>query len=207
MPRFGHYSEGVPVTPAATVAALMAVAALTAAGCGSSSHPRAARATAPPAVTTTVAAPDATSAPTTAATTGTTTASTTTVAAPVPEAAPTTSAVTSAARTLAVGDCVHASYEPTSITLACADGGVVAADIAWSVWTSTTAVGTGTAIVNSCTPDCAEGSPQRFAARITLSGLRTVDGTPEFSSATLVATGTAPPGDQRFTYPLMAAPA
>ena len=62
---------------------------------------------------------------------------------------------------LVLADCnqsaPQASFEPTSIILACADGNASLVDIAWSSWTSTAAVGAGTYIQNDCTPDCAGG--------------------------------------------------
>jgi len=56
-----------------------------------------------------------------------------------------------------VYDCNSLSFEPVSITVTCADGGVVLGDLVWTNWTSTEATATGTLDYNDCTPDCASG--------------------------------------------------
>ena len=99
---------------------------------------------------------------------------------------------------LVLADCnqsaPQASFEPTSIILACADGNASLVNIAWSSWTSTAAVGAGTYIQNDCTPDCAGGTFISYpGATLVLSSPWLTFAGWEFSSIT-------------FTYPNPGAP-
>lgn len=55
------------------------------------------------------------------------------------------------------GDCQHATVEPSSIVLTCADAGDVLDDIRWTSWTAASATGVAIVSYNDCTPDCAGG--------------------------------------------------
>jgi hypothetical protein len=47
-------------------------------------------------------------------------------------------------------------YRPTTVELA-GDGTYELSDMTWSTWSSTAAIGTGTALIDDCTPSCAGG--------------------------------------------------
>jgi hypothetical protein len=50
-----------------------------------------------------------------------------------------------------------------------ADGGDIIGRITWSRWTATEAIGTGTRTLQSCKPNCAEGTDTEVPERIVLS--------------------------------------
>jgi len=60
-------------------------------------------------------------------------------------------------------------FEPATIQLTCGDGTVVAGNLTWSMWGSTTAVGQGSVNEVTCTPDCADGKDVAYKAELTLS--------------------------------------
>jgi|ERR1019366_8878986 hypothetical protein len=47
------------------------------------------------------------------------------------------------------------AVKPKEIVLSCADGNAYIGSIRWSRWTSTSALGSGIYMLNSCKPDCA----------------------------------------------------
>ena len=53
--------------------------------------------------------------------------------------------------------CEFPVQRPESITLTCADGGMLVTDIQWNKWTINGASGSGTYSENICEPNCAEG--------------------------------------------------
>jgi hypothetical protein len=59
------------------------------------------------------------------------------------------------------------SVQPTSVTLTCADAGVIAHDLTWQMWGAPAAAASATATVNTCEPDCASGSTEDFAVELT----------------------------------------
>jgi hypothetical protein len=61
-----------------------------------------------------------------------------------------------------VGNCTAASSTPARVTIACGDGNLWVQGIRWQDWGAPTAVGTGTAFANPCTPDCAAVPLSRF---------------------------------------------
>jgi hypothetical protein len=94
---------------------------------------------------------------------------------------------------------------PSSIVLACADGNAYLANLIWSSWTATSAIGSGTYVYNDCTPDCAGGTFVTVpGATIQLtSPLSTFDGV-EFSTVTWTYPSAGPPGSwTRESEPLL----
>ena len=66
--------------------------------------------------------------------------------------------------------CEHrARIRPKSIVVACADANFYVANIRWSQWRTTRAVGVGTAHVNDCKPNCAAGHVHSYPATATFS--------------------------------------
>ncbi len=182
------HSSSPPVAPAATTAV-----PTTSAGSGGGSG---ATSTVPTLAPTTVATGSATTASSLPSTGGTTTlaggsASATTVAAGVVKV---------------VADCQTTAVEPATITVSCGDGGVVATQLQWSSWGSTSADGTGVIQENDCEPTCAQGITGSYPADIRLSGVVTPTAAgsdePVFSVITATYTGTAPAGDPTQTFGL-----
>ncbi len=68
-------------------------------------------------------------------------------------------------------DCEFPVQRPLQIMLTCADGGMIATDITWNLWTATGASGTGTYSQNMCEPSCAEGTRVNVPVTIKLSNL------------------------------------
>src|SRR3954470_11642221 len=59
------------------------------------------------------------------------------------------------------------SYKPRNVIIACGDGAFRAAKLQWSTWTRKTAVGHGTAKINACDPNCAEGKFKSYKVTLT----------------------------------------
>jgi hypothetical protein len=59
--------------------------------------------------------------------------------------------------------------EPTSIVIACADGGLILEDLTWSQWNSKMAAGNGIADVVNCIPSCATGAQIAYQVDVKLS--------------------------------------
>lgn len=72
-------------------------------------------------------------------------------------------------RVLFPANCRKPVYKPARIIVSCADANFTIQEISWRSWTNGRAVGTGTARVNDCTPDCAQGTFQTYPVRVTLS--------------------------------------
>jgi hypothetical protein len=94
-------------------------------------------------------------------------------------------------------DCGHtpAQRRPTTITLACADGGTGANHLAWTSWGTTVSTGGGDFFQNDCTPDCADGVILEYPADFTLSVVAQTPAGPVFTVLTATFTGTLPSGD------------
>ncbi len=101
-----------------------------------------------------------------------------------------------------IADCQSAAYEPTTIILACGDGGVSATLIAWNSWGPTTATGTAVIRANLCNPNCAQGSTGSFPAAITLSGVIDGPSGQVFSTMTADYSGASPNGGPTETFSL-----
>ena len=68
-------------------------------------------------------------------------------------------------------DCEIPVTKPKSITLTCADGGMVVTDITWDNWSAQGAQGSGIYLENNCEPDCASGTYSKTQVAITLTNL------------------------------------
>jgi hypothetical protein len=68
-------------------------------------------------------------------------------------------------------DCETAEYKPETITITCADGGVLVEKIQWSRWSKEGATGTGIYSENLCEPNCAIGKRVSAPVELTLSNL------------------------------------
>jgi hypothetical protein len=63
-------------------------------------------------------------------------------------------------------NCTSPSFEPTAITVTCADGGWSLTDLRWTSWTSASATGSGTLVYNDCKPSCAAGHFHRVPGTV-----------------------------------------
>lgn len=93
-----------------------------------------------------------------------------------------------------VADCSSAKVRPTTITVACGDGGAWVQGMTWTSWGPATATGSGQFYQNTCQPNCAEGKPASYPARVTLSGVENDPAGAYFSHLTVTWEGSAPPG-------------
>jgi hypothetical protein len=66
--------------------------------------------------------------------------------------------------------------KPRSVIIACGDGNFQLAKMKWSSWGSSKAVGAGTAKVNTCTPNCAEGKFKSYKVDVTLTKPKSCNG-------------------------------
>jgi hypothetical protein len=98
-----------------------------------------------------------------------------------------------------LGDCTPtgSSVRPKSIILACGDAGLRAEGLSWSAWGQPRAVATGTAVANTCDPDCATGGTASFPVTLAADRLATCrDGTRRYTRVTygFPQTSPFPPG-------------
>jgi ABC-type lipoprotein export system ATPase subunit len=66
--------------------------------------------------------------------------------------------------------------KPNSILLGCATGADELFNLRWTVWSSTSAGGVGTASIRNCVPDCQSGSTTTFPVNVQLSNPGYVNG-------------------------------
>ena len=69
----------------------------------------------------------------------------------------------------AFSDCQHAHVRPSRLIVACGDGNLVLTHMHWTRWDGHTARGHGTALYNTCSPNCAQGHFGRAPVQATLS--------------------------------------
>lgn len=84
-----------------------------------------------------------------------------------------TAAVTVAATTsgpVVVNCALKAQTRPHQFTLACADGGVYLNGLSWTAWGSSSALASGSYVLNDCVPYCAAGHFHSFPALVALWG-------------------------------------
>lgn len=70
-------------------------------------------------------------------------------------------------------ECGYIVQKPESVTLTCADGGILVRDIKWDTWRASGASGSGIHSVNQCDPDCANGERVEVPVEVRLSRLMT----------------------------------
>ncbi len=85
------------------------------------------------------------------------------------------------------------AVRPKSYLLACGDGAAWLDDMEWSDWGTPTAYATGVEMQDNCKPDCADGTPIRYPAEVTLTDL--VDG--QYTLMRISAPGAGWTGDFR----------
>jgi hypothetical protein len=104
-------------------------------------------------------------------------------------------------------DCAnHARIQPKQIVLACADGNDLLSKMSWSHW-GAQALGTGSEVINDCTPTCVGGTFHSFPVITVLwrpEPRAHHTGQLSFTRATIIYTGKVPAGLHRTrTVPLV----
>ncbi len=100
-----------------------------------------------------------------------------------------------------------AAVEPSSISLACADGNSSLIDLTWSSWTATSALASGQFTYNLCHPDCAGGTFVTYPASVWLGYPVETSVGEEFSAVRYsYADPSAPGGWSTFTQLLETSP-
>jgi hypothetical protein len=69
-------------------------------------------------------------------------------------------------RVLLIYNCERGRYKPRRVIVTCADANFRVRSIRWSSWTRREARGRGTALVNDCDPNCAQGTFRRYRIRL-----------------------------------------
>lgn len=69
-------------------------------------------------------------------------------------------------RVLLIYNCKRGKFKPPRVIVTCADANFRVRGIQWSSWTMREARGRGTALVNDCEPNCAEGTFRRYPVRL-----------------------------------------
>lgn len=95
-----------------------------------------------------------------------------------------------------VFNCTKAQVRPGSFTLTCADGNDYLSHLSWTSWSASSASGSGTDLVNDCTPYCAAGKFHSYPADVKFWHAAPVPGHPGqryFSRVTLHFPGARPP--------------
>jgi hypothetical protein len=63
-------------------------------------------------------------------------------------------------------NCERGRFKPRRVIVTCADANFRVRGISWSSWTRDEATGRGTALVNDCKPNCANGTFRSFPVRL-----------------------------------------
>jgi len=89
--------------------------------------------------------------------------------------------------------CAKPSYKPTQIIVTCGDANTVVQKISWKSYGEMSAEGSGTAAVNACDPNCADGKFEKFPATVALSKPKDCGkGVTQFTSLVMTYTGAKP---------------
>jgi hypothetical protein len=107
-----------------------------------------------------------------------------------------------------VSNCEKQVYKPKTITVFCADAGVVIKKIKYSSYGAKTAAGTGTAVVNLCEPDCAAGKTKNYKVKLKLSRVTQCGDSYQFRKLQMTYTGAKPKGNRTInqSFPCADAP-
>jgi hypothetical protein len=107
-----------------------------------------------------------------------------------------------------VSNCAKQTYKPKTITVFCADAGVIIKKVKYSSYGAKTATGTGTAVVNLCEPNCAAGKTKNYRVKFTLSKVTQCGDSYQFRKIRFSYTGDKPKGNrtQSSGYPCADAP-
>ncbi|HUB76434.1 MAG TPA: hypothetical protein VL977_05220 [Solirubrobacteraceae bacterium] len=91
------------------------------------------------------------------------------------------------------GDCTKSQVRPAVVVLACADGNAYVNHIAWTSFGGATGAGSGSYVLNDCTPNCAGGKFHSYPVKFTLSNAkRCPDGHDDYRRMAITFTGARP---------------
>jgi hypothetical protein len=94
-------------------------------------------------------------------------------------------------------DCKSSAAEPQEVILACADVNFVAKELSWNDWGDDVADAHGTAELNNCIPDCADGSFESYEIRLIASAIATCpNGERRYTRLTFEFPGGSPLGGE-----------
>jgi hypothetical protein len=94
-----------------------------------------------------------------------------------------------------IPDCGAQALSPSSLTLTCADANYGLTTMKWQHWGAATALGSGMATANDCTPNCAAGTFHDYAVHVTASAIRTcLSGRKQYTRLVLSYPGARPKG-------------
>lgn len=106
-----------------------------------------------------------------------------------------------------VSNCEKQVYKPKTITLTCADAGIVVKSIKYSNYGSKSAAATGTAYVNTCEPNCAAGKTKKYPVKLAFSRVTQCGDSYQFRRITMTYTGQKPSGPKVINQPFQCADA
>lgn len=75
----------------------------------------------------------------------------------------------SSPRNVKISDCSKALTRPKTVTLTCADAGVVLSKLSWSSFGGSAAKAKGQIAINTCKPNCAAGATKTYPVTVTAS--------------------------------------
>lgn len=95
-----------------------------------------------------------------------------------------------------LAECLEDSLvqRPRTFTLTCADANQSLEGLTWSRWGAEQATATGRAVINTCTPSCAEGKDVTYPVRVVASRLVKGEASATYRKLTVTATGDRPAG-------------
>lgn len=117
----------------------------------------------------------------------------------LPVTVATTAGASTKLRVFFPNDCVNNKYKPKSFVVTCADSNFSVEKIKYSSYGAKSAKGTGTAVVNTCDPNCAAGTDKSYPVKFTFSRVRQCGDVPQFRRATITFTGARPTGMAKTT--------
>ena len=99
-------------------------------------------------------------------------------------------------------DCTKPKVEPKRITLSCADDNILLKRLGWNEWNADKVKGQGKLLVNDCDPNCASGTFDKYAVKVTLLNIRTYtcggSSLPMYRRAHVRFTDEAPPQQNQY---------
>lgn len=93
-----------------------------------------------------------------------------------------------------ISNCGPLVSAPKSLVLACADANYSLSKLTWHAWGKAAATATGTAVANTCTPNCAAGKFRSYPVTVTAGGLKPCGRAKVYTRLTLVYPGKRPAG-------------
>lgn len=93
-----------------------------------------------------------------------------------------------------INDCGSLVPKPKELVLACGDGNYFLSGLTWRNWGATTAIATGKAQANTCTPNCASGRFRSYPMTATVTKLTACGKARYYAKLTIAYPGARPAG-------------